>query len=303
MDNPNYHKRKSIDVRSDWDSKQVSIKEVFNAISKADASKIRRWIREGLDLDRVGRDEDGFQRTLLLHAIHKEKIAIARILIWAGADVNKEVTYWDEYPYCRVTDYPLETAINLNLLTTVKDLLWAGAQIFDGDGGALFSRIIRHDAAKTLEVLLDYHINIIDDQMSPDIALNNFHAIAPNVARLLFSKGFSFNTKTAVICSRNRQGDRDRVTSMEDICWLASMGFSLSDKAVAGPQRLSDISIYPPEYIIGKYLNKINKLRAILSDAGWPTVISEIVVKFYMNEENLKKLKSKSFFQKYVAKY
>jgi len=308
MDNPNYHKRKSLCVRAEWDSKPVSINEVFNAISKGDASKILRWIREGLDLDSVGRDECGFQRTLLIHAIHKEKIAIARILIKAGADVNQEVTYWEEYPHSLVTNYPLGEAINFNLPTTVKDLLEAGAQFFDGCDGyggkeALFRRIICDDAAKTLEVLLDYHIDIRDDHISLDIALVNFHAIAPDIARLLFSKGFSFNTKTAAICSRNMQGDREKITSMEDICWLASMGISLSDKAVAGPWRLSDISIYPPECIIEKYLRKINELRAILSDTDWPTVISEIVVEFYIHEENLKKLKLKSFFQQYVFKY
>lgn len=86
---------------------------------------------------------------------------------------------------------------------------------------------------------------------------------------------------------------------MDDICWLASMGISLSDKAIAVQGRFSDVSQYPAQYILDKYLVKIQEIRDILSEAEWPMVISDIVIEFYIHEENLNKLKSKTFYKKF----
>jgi len=58
-----------------------STEYVFRAVAKGEASKIRRFIREGLDVDSTGWGESGFTETLLIHAINNKKAAIARILI------------------------------------------------------------------------------------------------------------------------------------------------------------------------------------------------------------------------------
>lgn len=277
------------------------VSDAFHAVSKGESSKIRRFIREGLNLDSEHRNENGFYETLLIHAIKHKKSAIARILIKNGANVNKTITFWDEYPYSRCTHYALQQAIWENLPKTVKDLLRFGAQFLrdDGYGGkkALYKNILHGDKARILEVLLDFDVDS-EGFISMDMALKT---LAPNILRLLFCRGFSFTKNTAVVFSQKTRWEK--ATSMDDICWLTSMGISLIDKAIAGQGALSNVSQYPTQYILDKYFFKIQRIRDILSEAEWPVVISDILMEFYIHEENLNKLKLKKFYKKFVYKY